>query len=328
MPNDPTHWPPLHSMILDSRVQARFKAKKEAYSGLLAEYLKQEGLTHFNKIGIVDCGWRGQIQESISLGLKKLYGKKAPSIVGYYMGTQIEAYHRSTETNRLKPILADIVNFEWMGGAILFCIQLVETLCMAAHATVIGYKNENGTIKPILKNENNETRKIESRQETLVALMQKSTVDYANKYATVIRTFGICSKQTLNQAKYLSCRAIRFPTQREAELFAESINISDQGTENITPLISPIKEKTPKFSGLRLSVQRSLWKAGPIACHRRIKTPFLLYLTIRRLKSLSRVICNYKMPERANTTSTTQHLNFRIAPHLKALCTRNGHSFC
>ena len=75
------------------------------------------------------------------------------------MGTQIEAYHRSTETNHFKPILADIVNFEWMGGAILFCIQLVETLCMAAHATVIGYKNENGTIKPILKNENNETRK-------------------------------------------------------------------------------------------------------------------------------------------------------------------------
>lgn len=116
---------------------------------LLQEYFKQVGMDEYEKINIVDIGWRGSTQ----LAIKDILEKE---INGYYFGTLENMYG---------DIMSNSYGYAFDLGVpldkrsfIMNNVMLYELIFSAPEKSLIKFKKEvNGNISPILKNvENNE----------------------------------------------------------------------------------------------------------------------------------------------------------------------------
>ena len=119
---------------------------------LLIRYLGQEGLLDDDRWALVDVGWRGRAQASLSRVLA-MAGR--PPARGFYFGMIIDStdpaigsiesylFHRNEAAER--------GYFRSMWGY----FQILEMFCSGTHGTTLGYRDENGLVVPVLKEKRN-----------------------------------------------------------------------------------------------------------------------------------------------------------------------------
>ena len=131
----------MHDAILKQSAQARH---------LLLDYLDQEGLLASSHAGIVEIGWYGRTRASLNAVLRSCGHKPLPF---FYFGLFNTIDHLSGPwesylfdghhgTGHLAETLPEV----W---------TIMETFCAADHGMTVGYARENGTIRPILRQERN-----------------------------------------------------------------------------------------------------------------------------------------------------------------------------
>ena len=116
-----------------------------AYNNII-EYLKQEKIFEFNKIGIVDSGWTGSMQRSLRQILE--HGRKNISITGFYFGL-FSIRNNEKDGEYCSWYFSPHTKF-W--NKVLFCNNVLECMLAAPHEMTIGYQRKNSKWLPKLKN--------------------------------------------------------------------------------------------------------------------------------------------------------------------------------
>ncbi|MDK2808258.1 MAG: hypothetical protein PWP24_993, partial [Clostridiales bacterium] len=113
---------------------------KQSYEDII-QYFEQEGLLD-NAVYLVDSGWRGNIQNNISVILRSL--NPMIKVEGFYFG--LERMYKNQKYNCFyfspQKKLFRVIHFNY---------NIFESFCSAEHGMTVGYKKNSDTIEPVLK---------------------------------------------------------------------------------------------------------------------------------------------------------------------------------
>lgn len=246
----------FQNLLDDVELQSSIQLKSANSKELLLEYLLQEGIGESSKVAFVDLGWGGQIQENIRRTLRQANVKT--KIFGMYLGANHWSIEREVEDSRYMPLLASPSNFHWSSRSAFEMVQGLETLVRAHHGSVIGYKREENHVVPIFKSVRDMSRKLETRDETLLADIHQGIRSYASGYACAIELFSLSSVSTLRYAESLLERLVRYPTPDEANMILGFTNAADLGS-------SESRSIGGSAGGRKSQLLESLWIHGTFA---------------------------------------------------------------
>lgn len=144
-PMAPPAFSAFSNQIRQSTVYADLLQKKsEAAYAAAVSYLEQEQLFSQQRIGIVDSGWNGSMQNCL-LALMQCTEHAVPAVKGYYFGLYAVPRQGDWMAWYFDPAspLRDVIRFN---------NNVYECMCAAPHGTTIGYQMQaDGTVAPILK---------------------------------------------------------------------------------------------------------------------------------------------------------------------------------
>ncbi|SES09957.1 hypothetical protein [Salipaludibacillus aurantiacus] len=184
------------------------------------EYLNQEGFFDYSSIGIVDIGWHGRLQYSLSKILH--YEKKDVQLHGFYYHLVNNQKYSNNEflyqfTNRP-------VNF----------IPVFESFVYADHGTLLGYSKENNNINPVLKEKVNKALMSWGldTQQNIVAEFSNQIINSNIKLEE-----SEIKDWTLKNLEYF----YRYPTKEIARLYSKVLHDDDPSSsvhESLVPKIN------------------------------------------------------------------------------------------
>ncbi len=132
----------IRELLESKHVKASIQQATRARRHVLLAYLKQCGYAPTTSCAIVDAGWRGTLQNSLARAFS-LEGMDA-EILGFYVGLRHVGYKEPTSV--MIPFLPDAVVNEHG----LSLVSLIESFLLADHGTLIGFRNRQGIVEPIL----------------------------------------------------------------------------------------------------------------------------------------------------------------------------------
>ena len=156
---------------LSGEVRKYFSDKRK----LLERYFEQEKVNCWNKLNVMDVGWKGSSQEVI----EKILGK---DVIGYYFGTA-DTLSRNKFCTMYGWIFDDW-NPTTVASEVYRYINMYELLFSAPHGSTIEYKEENEKIIPVLNDNVIFNQVIKEFQETALELC-KVAIKY-NDYMDII----------------------------------------------------------------------------------------------------------------------------------------------
>lgn len=156
---------------LSGEVRKYFSDKRK----LLERYFEQEKVNCWNKLNVMDVGWKGSSQEVIG----KILGK---DVIGYYFGTA-DTLSRNKFCTMYGWIFDDW-NPTTVASEVYRYINMYELLFSAPHGSTIDYKEENEKIIPVLNDNVIFNQVIKEFQETALELC-KVAIKY-NDYMDII----------------------------------------------------------------------------------------------------------------------------------------------
>jgi len=180
---------------------------------ILAKYLKQEGFEKKSKIGLVDIGWKGRLQNSLSrtLNIQKMYPNQG--IHGFY------GFLKKPSKNFLNDKKYCYFNSK-KHKTIYNYPSLFEDFVSANHGRCIGYSANNNIIYPMLECYH-ENKKITVQQDSIIRFA-KNILNSTTKYK--INYFKLNHKKlTYSLLKMF----LTEPRNEEAQIYKNKIVFSD-----------------------------------------------------------------------------------------------------
>ncbi len=116
------------------------KESIEKQRNLLNEYLIDKGLGTNEKIGVIDIGWRGTIQDNLALILPET------SIHGMYLG--LRSFINPQPSNVTKCAYVADESMDVDTGRLFEAFAVLEMLCSSSKGSVEKYERVNGTVIP------------------------------------------------------------------------------------------------------------------------------------------------------------------------------------
>ncbi len=147
-----TEIPIVKNLFQKDRLKSLVVEKARQKRQLLWAYLEQENVTKHAKWGMVDLGWYGSLQNSLSAVLVE---KEVTLPVGFYFAL-LEGDLQTPQSLQKE---AYYFNEHRKAGYLdskFDIIVMMEMFCASNHGTVIDYELENGAIRPILKEKYNQ----------------------------------------------------------------------------------------------------------------------------------------------------------------------------
>jgi len=258
--------PALLSMLNDARVmQAGHEAGSTAHA-LLIGYLEQEGFFDHDRVGLVDIGWGGTIQDQLHDALQ--YSPDAPQLIGYYFGGNRSMFERRTAANRMDPLVSSVFNASGdmlLGNSATFAaVGLLEEAARASHGTCTGYRRVGAVVDPVFKAD--EERLAEVGGEATLIQMQRGIVDHATDFFDAVDLLNAPTESTMALGHQALQRMVYFPTAREVAFWTSLTHTNDIGglfqiDEQFLPVAEPWWRRA---RGWREKTRASMWTQGSV----------------------------------------------------------------
>ena len=131
-----------NELLSNSILKAKIESKASAYRETAICYFEQEGLLQDERIGFVDIGWRGTLQDAIFRILKSR--KPKFKLTSYYLAVTHFSANTSPANRKVSAYMFPSIRAG--KGPIL------ELLLQCEHGTTLSYqKNDTGGFEPVLK---------------------------------------------------------------------------------------------------------------------------------------------------------------------------------
>ena len=112
---------------------------------LVYDYLLQTGLAQRRRIGLVDIGWKGSMQNMLESILMK-GGKESPEVIGFNYGLEVATHPARQRAFRFGPAR--------LPNRLSLYPSVIEMLTPADHGQVTGYRRtSDGTVEPVCEPE-------------------------------------------------------------------------------------------------------------------------------------------------------------------------------
>ncbi len=146
-PAGPEQLTALAELLGRADIRDRILARATDSRRLLTEYLEQEGLLRDTDWALVDTGWYGRTERSLSRVLGLNGHRPARAFYIGYLGSESEA-----RMGRHEAYLQDVAAGLGFAPQVPHLASLVEMFCRADHGMVLGYqRGADGRIQPKLK---------------------------------------------------------------------------------------------------------------------------------------------------------------------------------
>ena len=160
-----------HSEVFNDILYARSYTAYEKFCW----YAKQEKITEYKDVAVVDLGWNGSIQYT----LKKILNSMGCRTVlhGYYLGLL-----------SVPPECAGNIYRCWVFGKYnkvirsWFSHNLLECLCSAPHGMTTGYDYDEGTVSAVFSENENQPEPVKIIENTLGMFENINDTDYSKSY--------------------------------------------------------------------------------------------------------------------------------------------------
>ncbi|MBI5383519.1 MAG: hypothetical protein HZA90_02400 [Verrucomicrobia bacterium] len=236
-------------------------------------YLAQEGLFDPVPVGIVDIGWHGNLQKSLSRILARASGGPVP-LVGFYFGLltkptagtgQNMLAYWDREGIPVRPLRRENLAF-------------FEIFTSADHGSVMGYHEAGDSLSPRLQTPANDRAVAWGLRE-----MQAGLLEFARRWASVIgaNEFPLDEYQQITQHNHRSF--YEDPTLEEARIWGE-FPYSDQQVELHYSGLVPNWPAGDLWRAILNPARRPAywWQEGTAALHPSLVLS--LYIALRRIK--------------------------------------------
>ncbi len=226
----------------------------------LLNYLKSIGLLDKKRIAIVDIGWNGTMQYSLSTMLKK--NQKNIEIKGYYFGTLIQAQQKRKQGMDISSYLIDLGKPKYYKNLVKLCLPFLEFIHAAPHGSVHNYACIGQEVKPVLDEHD---LSLQDRKKAL--LIQKGALEFISQYQKYIQNYPFIKplKKMATQPLY---RVIKNPTLYEAEKLGDIEHSESFGNINDKRYIAKPPTDIPllllRFDKLFSSFKSAYWRKGYI----------------------------------------------------------------
>ncbi len=129
-------------LLGNATLKAEVEAKASAYRETAISYFEQEGLLEDERVGFIDIGWKGTLQDAIFRILRSR--KPHFKLTSYYLGVTHFSPNTCPENRKVPAYMFPSVKAG--KGPIL------ELLLQCEHGTTLNYQNDNnGGFEPVLK---------------------------------------------------------------------------------------------------------------------------------------------------------------------------------
>ena len=265
LPGHYLFYAPFLNLLEDRRIQVRAAELFERDRTLMQAYLSEIGFFQAQRVGFVDVGWGGQIQNNLYRGIRGQ--AQAPELVGLYLALNHSGHERNCPGNRFSALLADHCELDWASLAAFQFPQLFEAAVRSPHGTVVGYEvDEASRVRPVFKSEDNPSRQAEAADDLQIAHYQTGILDYMTQYAMVMQVAGGSWQQTRGFAVEMIERMIRYPHAAEVSHLFQLNNVSDLGSELVLRLGGqPQPAGMFQVKQVKQQLQGSFWRHGTLA---------------------------------------------------------------
>lgn len=253
-----------NSSVYAALLQEKSKAAYDA----AVRYLQQEQLFTADKIGIVDSGWNGSMQDCL-LTLMQCTGQPVPWVKGYYFGLYTapkQGEHAAWYFDPSTPL----------STVIAFNNNVYECMCAAPHGTTMGYAVQpDGTAAPIWK----PMQAVDKHNAALAAQQETVCLAFAEQ---VCQTLAFAERESLplyKLAKQLLQQLLFRPDAQEAAVLGQFQFCDDMGEIYTFPLAAEGYESAlrqcllsqrilQRFRKTRAVCAEPFWLYGSLACSR------------------------------------------------------------
>ncbi len=244
--------------------------KSEADFLLVAEYLKQQGFSKDKTSAIIDVGWHGRLQKSLSHMLEYLGLRPESGLHGFYVG--LTSVPSALENERYSGFLFDLSRSD-ENKRLNGYETLLEHFLAADHGSTIGYsKAADGKIEPVLRCELNSSALdwgLEAQADCILA--------FAKQLSKEVKLTDVSSDELKDLATVLLFRFTNYPTHEEATTYGAAMFFEDQN-ETIGRTIVGETTLVDLFAHIFLKKPypfNNFWMEGAIAQHK-VVAPILL----------------------------------------------------
>lgn len=182
-------------------------------SELVQRYFDQLDLPQTGRLAVMDVGWHGSLQESLTT-LLRLSGRSC-SVKGYYLGLHQGAHSRIAKGHAMSGYLTTVGQPEDLNTWILSCVELVEFLLLAPHGSCLGFTESDGQIVPILEDDPTE---VDNREKA--AIVQEGAMQFLEAARPLLKEFPTLEIDPRG-ALYPYAQIIMDPTLEEARTLGD-----------------------------------------------------------------------------------------------------------
>lgn len=251
------------------------KAKEER--NLLHRYLEKNDLFKYKNIAFTDVGWAGTSQKSYEKTIKKLWNIKQ-NVIGYYLATEhlINVKNRNDDITNMKSYTTHFGKPRYIyKGIMTRCLEIIEFMMYAPHGSVLGYKEKNGEVIPVLDS------KVPIFNVQSAEKMQTGILNFVKSYNSFLNDFKSVKMETKEIFKPIE-RLMNHPTTEEAKHLGKIEHSSGMGsylsTHQIANPPSIFKIMLQPIAFIK-DLQYSYWKIGYLK-----QLPFLRHFGFYKLR--------------------------------------------
>jgi FMN phosphatase YigB (HAD superfamily) len=259
-PDEPVEDPHAHTglraFLADGQVQGRFLAHRDAARALLLDYLRAKGFFTCRRIGLVDIGWKGSIQDNLVRAAREAAG--CPSVHGIYFGLVRSA--GDSQNNHKHGFFADSARGDWIEQAIFKNGSVFEMFASARHGAVVGYRRTGGAAgraRPVVRIDDHERRNIA----THFAPVLRGVEDYFRQFLDVAPLIRAAADDLRPYVLDQLRRYILYPTLAEARAFLKYSHVESFGVFGVSTYEFKGSWRSLLLGGSPLGIPRRLLAA-------------------------------------------------------------------
>ena len=204
---DPESSPELRRLFETPAFAEAVEKSLESQASILQTYLKQCGVHECNRVGIVDIGWRGTIQDNIALLVPGC------NFRGLYLG--LRRFINAQPGNSSKVAYGPDENATIEPTALFTNFAAMELLCNSPRGSVVGYTLEDGCVKAqrhVDKEEN-------AAYDEFVKVFQEGVLLAAKHWQSYLERYVVSSNELHTVALHVWDKLRRTPDEGLVEAY-------------------------------------------------------------------------------------------------------------
>jgi FMN phosphatase YigB (HAD superfamily) len=256
---------------------ARFLSYRPAYVAFarhrdgareaLREYLAGCGMFGPARVGLVDIGWKGSMQDNLVRAMESVQGW--PEVHGFYLACTDTA--PEDPRSRKYGFLADLRRKDLEEDDLFRNTAIFEMATQAHHGSTVRYAphpSVPGRRVPVLVSHELER----DNSERHFRLMQRAIFDYAHDFAEMRELLPYTAEELRPGALAAVLRYTRYPTREEAEAFLRYSHVESFGVHEVTTFglrVDPrkllaLRHPRRMLGEIRRAFWRNPWRDGVV----------------------------------------------------------------